>query len=255
MSFVHIIVTIFNLNRIDEAWIEHRIPIYQDYTAQSILQQTNQNFLWINLLDHRTPPRFICRLNQIVQYKPNVIFKVLQITPIPKDKDNIWQPFVNAREFLIPFISTFATNQVITTILDNDDALCVNYVDAVQRYVYQHPESKDKRYIIDNAAQYSATPKINRVEYLKMIDRQFLSVSPTVVEPASDNPITVTHLHTVVRKYIEDIVYLPIFNLHIIHGQNESVKHLDPTKITTNKDWKFQFQHAFPFLKHRLNIK
>ncbi|MBN1817863.1 MAG: hypothetical protein JW828_10915 [Sedimentisphaerales bacterium] len=70
MAFKHYIITCLNVGiyshtmwrpgvRLPPAeWMEHRVRLFETFTLPSVRSQTCQNFIWLLLMDHRTPPRY-----------------------------------------------------------------------------------------------------------------------------------------------------------------------------------------------------
>lgn len=144
----HFILTRFNLllwNKDKEGhkvrtkkWLEHRFLLFEKYCLPSIVNQTCKNFKWIVLFDSSTPERFKSRIAQYQkecrQFVPiyvepekgryfaeifrNEVVKRLNVNVNLDDNDN-----VNVNE----------KGRVLTTYLDNDDALNVRFVEDVQQ--------------------------------------------------------------------------------------------------------------------------
>ena len=61
MKISHILTTRFNLGLYDREninvykWIDNRIKLFGKYTLPSVLNQTRQDFIWLMVMDNRTP--------------------------------------------------------------------------------------------------------------------------------------------------------------------------------------------------------
>ena len=135
----HFILTRFNLllwNKDKEGhkvrttkWLEHRFSLFERYCLPSLKGQTCQAFDWIVLLDSTTPERF---KNKIAAYKK----ECPQLIPVyvePESGRRFAQIF---REEVVKRINldlNEGRGQVLTTYLDNDDALDVRFVEDVQQ--------------------------------------------------------------------------------------------------------------------------
>ena len=104
-------------------WLEHRFSLFEQYCLPSLCNQTCQHFEWIILFDSSTPDEY---KERIVQWKS----KCPQLIPV----------FVQPAEGRL-FASIFKQevvkrlknpSKVITTYLDNDDALDIRFIENLQ---------------------------------------------------------------------------------------------------------------------------
>lgn len=133
-NFSHFILTRFNIrlwskdkNRQStqtEEWLKQRFDLFETYCLPSIQRQTRKNFKWIVLFDLDTPAFY---KKKIVEYQ--------------KECEHLKPCFVSAEDGRY-FVRIFKENIVqevkvgdllITTYLDNDDALRSDYVEEVQK--------------------------------------------------------------------------------------------------------------------------
>lgn len=129
----HFILTRFNLLLWQEdkggckvrtlEWLEHRLYLFEQYCLPSLCNQTCQHFEWIILFDSSTPNEY---RERIVQWKS----KCAQLIPV------FVQP-AEGRYFASIFKQEVVkrlknSSKVITTYLDNDDALDVRFVEELQ---------------------------------------------------------------------------------------------------------------------------
>ena len=137
----HYILTRFNLHlwtkdkkrnetRTDE-WLKQRFELFEKICLPSIMNQTNQTFKWIVLFDSETPEFY----KKKIQHYQNIC--------------KLFCPcFVEAYKSRY-FVSVFReeiqkrieknTNFLITTYLDNDDALHKNYIEEIQQMEVKRP--------------------------------------------------------------------------------------------------------------------
>ena len=141
MNIHHFILTRFNLllwNKDKEghkvrsiAWLEHRFALFERYCLPSIKQQTCQNFEWIVLFDSTTPEMFKKR---IVEYQR----ECKQLIPVfvePERGRRFAEIFRQEVEKRIIAVQEYKGLRVLTTYLDNDDALNVGFVEDIQQRV------------------------------------------------------------------------------------------------------------------------
>lgn len=133
-SYQHFILTRFNIklwskdkngqSTQTEEWLKQRFDLFETYCLPSIQKQTQKNFKWIVLFDADTPAFY---KEKIAKYQ--------------KECKHLEPRFVSAENGRY-FVRIFKENIVqevkegdilITTYLDNDDALRNDYVEEIQR--------------------------------------------------------------------------------------------------------------------------
>lgn len=175
----HYILTRFNLRlwtkdkkrnetRTDE-WLKQRFELFEKICLPSIMNQTNQTFKWIVLFDSETPEFY----KKKIQHYQNIC--------------KLFCPcFVEAYKSRY-FVSVFReeiqkrieknTNFLITTYLDNDDALHKNYIEEIQQMEVKRPTFVSYVYGIQ---YYTELNIATRVPYT---NNHFISLA----EPLNDN--------------------------------------------------------------------
>lgn len=128
----HFILTRFNLllwnkdkkgNKVrTKGWLEHRFALFEQYCLPSIKNQTCKNFEWIVLFDNTTPEFYKKRIIEIKSDCPQ--FLPVFVTP----EGGQYFPQIFRDEIAKRLIG----NHVITTYLDNDDVLCLHFVEDLQ---------------------------------------------------------------------------------------------------------------------------
>lgn len=131
----HFILTRFNLSlwikdkkrnetRTDE-WLKQRFELFEQFCLPSIINQTNQSFQWIVLFDINTPDYY---KEKIRGYK-NVCKQFIPCF-VPSNEGRY---FVRIFRDEIKKRLCKDTHRLITTYLDNDDALHREYIGEVQK--------------------------------------------------------------------------------------------------------------------------
>ena len=129
----HFILTRFNLllwNKDKEnkkvrskVWLEHRFFLFEKYCLPSIKSQTCQDFEWIVLFDSSTPENYKERIKSFQK-------ECSQLVPVfVEPSDGRYFAEIFRREI----IKRLSAKRVISTYLDNDDALNVGFVEDIQR--------------------------------------------------------------------------------------------------------------------------
>jgi hypothetical protein len=135
MEKVHYLLTRFNLNfssmfdvdkhgkkTLTNEWMENRFELFDRYCFPSVKAQTNQNFRWLVLFDEATSEKFRNKIDNYKEYK------------------NFCPLFINSEKYWIDAISekiisdNFSVEYVITTRLDNDDAIHSRFMEKIMTF-------------------------------------------------------------------------------------------------------------------------
>lgn len=103
-------------------WLEHRFSLFEKYCLPSIKNQTCQNFEWIVLFDSMSPDTFKERIASYQKECPQMI-------PVFVKPE---QGRYFAEIFRRVIVKRLKAERVLTTYLDNDDALNVRFVEDLQ---------------------------------------------------------------------------------------------------------------------------
>lgn len=132
MPLQHFILTRFNLllwQKDKEGrkvrsikWLDHRFSLFEHYCLPSVKGQTCQAFEWLVLFDSTTPDKYLTR---IAEYQKNCP----QLIPVFVEPEN-GRYFVQV--FREEIIKRLKAKRVVTTYLDNDDALNIRFVEDIQ---------------------------------------------------------------------------------------------------------------------------
>ena len=151
-------------------WLEHRVLLFEQYCLPSIKNQTSHNFEWIILFDSTSPGKIKDKIKEYQNVCP-------QITPVFVEP-NKGRYF--AEIFREVIINRTKAKRIITTYLDNDDALETSFIEDLQNRVKLFTDGTFFYY--DEGYQYYLEDEfLTKIHYPK---NHFVSV----VENA--NPIT-----------------------------------------------------------------
>ena len=106
-------------------WLEHRFSLFERYCLPSIANQTCKDFEWIVLFDSKTPEHY---KNKVIEYQQNCP----QLIPIYVEPEN---GRLFAQIFRSEIVKRMNAKRVITSYLDNDDALDIHFVEDIQKRV------------------------------------------------------------------------------------------------------------------------
>ncbi|MDH6355085.1 hypothetical protein M2132_001422 [Dysgonomonas sp. PH5-45] len=134
MQFKHFIITQFNLrlwtkdklnvSTYTEEWLFKRFILFDKYCFPSVEKQTEKNFIWICLFDKGTPVPYLERIKQYQQRCP-------QLLPCFLDEKDT-KDWLGFTQNVIKQHLKEEDEFVVTTNLDNDDAISINMVETVR---------------------------------------------------------------------------------------------------------------------------
>lgn len=184
-EFIHVLMTRFNVRinwphafrGLDESWLKERFELFERYCLPSIKAQTCQDFHWLVFFDTATPHSFRQR---IAQYSGDLACFV----PCFVD-------FFDRTVFrdIVASMELTRKRWIITSRVDNDDALARNYIERVQAQF----TGQEREFInFQNGLVLRGT-------------RLYLSSNssghfPSLIEKSTD-PLTVYVRHTEMKNY------------------------------------------------------
>lgn len=104
-------------------WLEHRFSLFERYCLPSVKGQTCQDFEWIVLFDSKTPELFKSKIGDYKKECP-------QLVPVYVEPE---RGHLFAQIFREEVVKRLAAKRVVTTYLDNDDALNVRFIEDVRQ--------------------------------------------------------------------------------------------------------------------------
>ena len=118
---------------LDMEWLTTRQKLFEKFCLPSVLSQTNKNFEWLIVSDSRTPESFKTILNT---YPAKILY--YDFTGKIPARGTKHQRAVALETAIVPplqeYISSVATDYVMTSRLDNDDAISKNHIDQIQQF-------------------------------------------------------------------------------------------------------------------------
>ena len=140
----HLILTRFNLRiwkedkhgkpTLTDVWLHERVALFEHYCLPSMIAQTCQDFRWIILFDYESPEWLLKKVDEWVAACP-------QIRPVSVKPAN---QGIFRRVFREVAISEAEEQggRMLTTYLDNDDALRYDFVADVQQLAAKMPSGR-----------------------------------------------------------------------------------------------------------------
>lgn len=115
-----------------EEWLDRRFDLFEKYCLPSFIAQTNKDFVWLCLFDKETPARFVSRIEKYKEQCP-------QFKPCFYDEAEMWD-WIGCTRSIIEGYLTDDIEYVITTSLDNDDAIHKDMMDCIQKEFEGNPQ-------------------------------------------------------------------------------------------------------------------
>lgn len=120
-----------NGNAIDEIWLEDRFQLFDKYCFPSLLYQTCHNYKWLLGFDINIPSSYKSRIENYKIKLPNIY--PIFVTDFDDFRKKTYQ-FIHNEIKLNNLIKS--SSILITSRLDNDDALCNNYIEEIQKQAF-----------------------------------------------------------------------------------------------------------------------
>ncbi len=225
-GFQHFVLTLFNLkiwakDKNDSQthtsqWLDSRFDLFEKYCLPSMMAQSCKDFKWLVFFDTDTPQSYKQRIKQYEsmyrQFTP--VFMDAEKAKLFRVDDPVFRcmPFRNTvREFL-----GNDCKYLITTNLDNDDALSTDAINRIQTSFKE--KTQEGAIIFPYGVQYLSSARL--MLKMKYPHNHFISL---VERADGDFKTTLYHVHTKVRKTmpVTDLDSRPGW-LEIVHGSNVS---------------------------------
>jgi len=212
--FRHVLMTRFNLAtpgresaiRNRPGWLEERFDYFERWCLPSVAAQSSRAFDWLIYFDIDTPAPFRARIERARQVVPFTPY----FTPMFGPEG--WPSSLNA--------SFARTEQLLTTRLDNDDALACDFVERLHAAVAEAPPEPGGERIYNFANGYiRAGDALFRIRHLS---NPFFSL----LAPWQDLPrsaFSVHHMAVATTPGTVQIGGAPAW-MQIVHGGNVSNK-------------------------------
>lgn len=212
-NFQHVILTRFNVRvnyspsrvGIDREWLTHRFNLFEQFCYPSVLNQSNQNFKWFVFFDSETPQFFKDKVATYVTWK--------NFIPIYLDHVLTGQ---DIRRVLFDGLKQ-ETRYLITTRLDNDDAMSRFLIEKIQA------EFKGQAFEFINFTN-GYVLNDGKLYWLRYKANPFASLIEKITELTPDGFKTIlsmTHDQLCTSGKVRQVETQPAW-LQVVHGKNIS---------------------------------
>lgn len=189
-------------------WLEHRFYLFEKYCLPSLIHQTCQDFEWIVLFDSNTPDKYKERITLCQEKCP-------QLIPVfVEPAEGRYFASIFKREV----VKRLTAPRVVTSYLDNDDALDIRFVEDLQTRAMKASDGVFINYT-DGYQFYTDYKYVLQVQYPR---NHFMSVVEKG-DPSSLKTIYGYGSHYYINKIegvkIENVDRLPMW-CEVIHEKN-----------------------------------
>lgn len=223
-NFKHLLLIRFNLDysphtgnpyACDEEWHKERFELFQRFCLPSIIQQTSKNFKLLIFFNEEKQKKYHQFIEETKESDTDIDFFFVK-------------PEEDHRAFLKKYINDNITSDyLITTRIDNDDAISVNFIESIQYEFTSIKDSLKGDHIILNAGngyQFETKFPFRKSKRLGYNYSPFISLV-SKIDPAKTTLTVLSHSHLAWKGFSEAIE-LPVkmYWAQIIHKKNVSNK-------------------------------
>ena len=211
--FTHLILTRFNVRvdystpgkGLDPDWLSHRFQLFEQFCYPSMRMQSNQQFKWLVFFDSETPTEFKQKISDYAEWRNFVpVYVDREFTP-ELNRMTVFAHLPQEVEFLI------------TTRLDNDDAVSNDFIQVIQRNF----QDQSLEFInLPNGYVWSQG-KLYSFRYLK---NPFMSLVERIQERSPNGFKTILcgeHTQLASIGTVKQVQTAPTW-LQVVHGNNVS---------------------------------
>ncbi|MBX2848863.1 MAG: putative rhamnosyl transferase [Acidiferrobacterales bacterium] len=245
-DILHVILTRFNLpsggreKRIRQSpgWLENRFELFEKFCLPSVQNQTNQRFKWFIYFDQNTPEPFRSRAINIENAYSNITL--------------FWVGSLSLKDIneQILGLKVRDTSKVLTTRLDNDDALNKHFIATLQN---QANLSTDDSLRAGKAVILNFTHGLVLCEKRTYSHSDSSNAFASMLEPLSENLQTIWRRQHNRLSLIGEFVQIdkPDMWMQVVHGNNvsnrikgyrilnRSIEPTFPFKVSNTRESKF----------------
>jgi len=171
---------------LERAWLEERVELLRRLTLPSVAGQSTDDFTWLLFCDESTDPEVLAELRAEERRVP-----MLRIAITSSDRP----PLAAVRSAVEP-----DTEVLITTRLDSDDAIAVDYLEAVHAYADSFHGSRRENLVVNFPQGYRLDTERQRLYRARMPNSSFHSLfeRPQLSQPKTVMSAGHENLH---RRY------------------------------------------------------
>jgi hypothetical protein len=215
VKFTHYLITRFNVNISGNGpelirqgvrtagWELERMPLFEKICVPSVLGQTCPDFVWLIYCDTETSKPILLRIREAVHKSPNV--EIHQVSGFDEMKLHLQQKCAQSK-----------TPYVITSRLDNDDAIGKKYIETVQTHFI--PQDQVLLNLLGGVNYHISLKLLTRLRHKEL--NNFISIIESTKEASALCTIMgFSHLHPKENMLVKNIPLKYGFWI-TLHAQN-----------------------------------
>lgn len=217
-----VIITKFNLRLWDkdkngnstngDEWLEERFHLFEEFCLPSLMCQTYKDFIWLVLFDNKTPDKWRKKVDEFEHNCP-------QLYPCFLSEKETKEQTLYVKEQIRKLYK--GDGSLITIRLDNDDAICADFVNSIMSVADQQRENLCC-YSFPWGIQYYTTGRLAmKIPY---INNHFLVLVNKHFNPNEDFGIISQYNHYFHHKFPFPFVSLEYYTspmwAEVIHERN-----------------------------------
>jgi hypothetical protein len=218
----HFILTRFNLPlwnfdktgskaRTDE-WLEERFELFERYCLPSVAKQTCKNFVWLVLFDENTPNRYKTKISNYA--KKCAQFKAYYLSA--EESKN----YISYFSQIIKMLADKESKQIITTRLDNDDAINIDCISEIQSQIEKEHINVDFCLSFQWGLQYFE--KWNYIHKIRFPNNHFITFVENEISNLK-NIYSIAHLDVAKQqRFVKIRNKKMLMWIEVIHDKNAS---------------------------------
>lgn len=190
----------------DPKWLEQRFALFDQFCVPSVVTQTQERFEWLIFCDSETAPQVLERLQAVD----------------PRVRTVLVQPAANPPELKLHHYVPAGTDVVISTRLDNDDALNRHALRRVREHVEMFTSTGHKRWLYNPALGFKLDVAAGQLYEAEHKSNPFLSLFELATDdepPVGAHAGSHVHMHTLYPTFQDTGSRLW---LQVVHGGNVS---------------------------------
>lgn len=181
-----------NINLFGKKRLELRFLIFETFCLPSVKGQTSQNFDWIILIDKELPSKYVKRLQNLVGNEQNI--HLVTYTGFN----------LGTLDFIEDALGKIKGEYVITTRLDDDDALYSNFIETVQQK-YKQMKTKNFLFLSYPKGLHWKPEKSKRLGGFYVTLRPCIALGLSLIVVKNKYPLTVlSKNHTKIIETLEE---------------------------------------------------
>lgn len=219
---------------LSEKWLKNRFSLFETYCLPSIVNQVNKNFTWLVFFDNDTPQFYKEKIKHLCKKHKqlNAVFVDSKIAFLKSVKDEIKKRLLTNTTYLV------------TTRLDNDDALHTSFFNTIHQNI-----DSSKHYVIDSRLGFQCVLTSKSIRKMTVKYNPFI----TLVEPVGHFKTVLSKKHHEWHTHETVIINNSPQWIQVIHQEN--ITNAEKLQYKETNAFKFEDFGLKPTFKLKSNVK